>query len=229
MLFGCLAVLALIGLALLGRGVTPVEADGPAVLTPVRWAAANLSRQARAETVRLQRDAGELRAFLAGPGPALIRCGRCCWRSGSMPGTARARRRRPGRCRRDLHCTNRRCSAGVDAAATIARYASGAVPRDQAVTALNDALARIKVLAGPATPAPEGGAARQVQVSWPMAIPTRRRPDLGAAPRCGAGAAALAEGHVREYAGVLERLPHSLAADRDRHSQARRSGLLQAA
>ena len=53
MLFGCLAVLALIGLALLGRGVTPVEADSPTVLTPARWAAASLSRQARAETVRL--------------------------------------------------------------------------------------------------------------------------------------------------------------------------------
>lgn len=67
MLFGCLAVLLLVGLALLGRGVTPVEADSPVVLTPARWAAANLSRQAHAETVRLQRDAGELRALLAGP------------------------------------------------------------------------------------------------------------------------------------------------------------------
>jgi len=68
-LLGGLVALVLVGLALLGRGVTPVEGDGPTVLTPAAWAAANLSRQARAATERLQRDAGELCALLASPAP----------------------------------------------------------------------------------------------------------------------------------------------------------------
>ena len=172
MLFGCLAVLALVGLALLGRGVTPVEADGPAVLTPVRWAAANLSRQARVETERLERDAGELRAFMAGPAsPDPVRAMLLAQRlyAGHRQGTSATAGAR---------------QALIDAAATIARYASGAVTRDQAVTALNDALARIKVLAAPAVPAPEG-VLHQVFLALILAGGYDRRgvrPDLGAAP-----------------------------------------------
>jgi len=184
-LLGCLAVLALVGLALLGRGVTPVEADGPALLTPVRWAAANLARQARAETERLARDAGELRAFLAGPAsPDPVRAMLLAQRlyAGHRQGTSATAGAR---------------QALIDAAATIARYASGAVPRDQAVTALNDALARIKVLAASAAPAPEG-ALQQVFLALTLAPVLRFgasagvlaggydrrgvRPDLGAAP-----------------------------------------------
>jgi len=171
-LLGGLVALVLVGLAILGRGVTPVEADGPAVLTPAAWAAANLSRQARAETERLQRDAGELRAFLASPAPpdpvqALLLAQRlyAAHRQGTSA-TAGARQ------------------ALIDAAATAARYASGAVPREQAVAALNDALARVKVLAGPATPAPEG-ALHQVFLALILAGGYDRRgvrPDLGAAP-----------------------------------------------
>jgi len=172
MLFGCLAVVVLVGLALVGRGVTPVAGDSPVVLTPARWAAARLSRQAHAETERLQRDAGELRALLAGPASpdpvqALLLAQRlyAAHRQGTSA-TAGARQ------------------ALIDAAATAARYASGAVPREQAVTALNDALARIKVLAGPATPAPEG-ALHQVFLALILAGGYDRRgvrPDLGAAP-----------------------------------------------
>jgi hypothetical protein len=180
MLFGCLAVLALVGLALLGRGVTPVEADGPAVLTPARWAAANLSRQARAETERLERDAGDLRTFLAGPASP-----------DPVQAMLLAQRLHAGH-RQGTSATAGARQALIDAAATIARYASGAVPREQAVTALNDALARIKVLSGsaspvqvtPETPAPEG-ALHQVFLALILAGGYDRRglrPDLGAAP-----------------------------------------------
>ena len=161
-LLGCLAALVLVGLALLGRGVTPVEADGPTVLTPAAWAAANLSRQARAETERLQRDASELRALLASPAPpdpvqALLLAQRlyAAHRQGTSA-TAGARQ------------------ALIDAAATSARYASGAVPREQAVAALNDALARIKVLAAPVAPAPEG-ALHQVFLALALSSAPRRR------------------------------------------------------
>lgn len=176
-LLGGLAVLLLVGLALLGRGVTPVSADSPAVLTPARWAAASLARQARAETERLQRDAGELRAFLAGaaspdPVQAMLLAQRLyvAHRQGASA-TAGARQ------------------ALIDAAATTARYASGAASRDQAVAALNEALARIRVLAGPAAPESRAPAAAGALSRAFLALvltggDERRgfRPDLGAAP-----------------------------------------------
>jgi hypothetical protein len=170
-LLGGLAALVLVGLAILGRGVTPVAAAGPVVLTPARWATANLSRQARAETARLQRDASELRAFLARPAPpdpvqVLLLAQRlyAAHRQGTSA-TAGARQ------------------ALIDAAATAARYASGAVPREPAVAALNDALARIQVLAAPAAPAPEGALHQVFLALIVMGTHDRRglRPDLGAA------------------------------------------------
>lgn len=150
---GWLAALALVGLACLGRGVTPVEAGRPAALTPARWAAAGLVRQVHAETERLQRDAGALRASLAAPGnpdpvAAMLLAQRLYagHRQGA-PATAGARQ------------------ALIDAAATAARYASGGAARDQAVAALNEALARIQALA-------------------PAGADDRRdvRPDVGATP-----------------------------------------------
>jgi len=185
MLFGCLAVLVLVGLAFLGRGVTPVEGDSPVILTPARWAAASLSRQAHVETVRLQRDAGELRAFLAGPAsPDPVQAMLLAQRlyAGHRQGTSATAGAR---------------QALIDAAATTARYASGAVPREQAVAALNDALARIQVLAAPVALAPEG-ALYQVFLALTLAPALRSgasagvlaggydrrglRPDLGTAP-----------------------------------------------
>lgn len=177
MLFGCLAVLVLVGLAFLGRGVTPVEGDRPVILTPARWAAAHLSRQAHAETVRLQRDAGELRAFLAGPAsPDPVQAMLLAQRlyAGHRQGTSATAGAR---------------QALIDAAATAARYASGAASRDQAVAALNEALARIQVLAGPASPesrapASEGALSRVFLALVLAGAHGRRgvRPDLGAAP-----------------------------------------------
>jgi len=176
MLFSCLAVLVLVGLALLGRGVTPVEADSPVVLTPARWAATSLSRQAHAETERLQRDAGELRAFLAGPAsPDPVRAMLLAQRlyAGHRQGTSATAGAR---------------QALIDAAATAARYASGAASRDQAVATLNEALTRIKVLAGPAptskAPTSEGALSRSFLALVLAGAHDRRgvRPDLGAAP-----------------------------------------------
>lgn len=176
---GCLAALILVGLALLGRGVTPVEADRPAILTPARWAAASLSRQAHAETGRLQRDAGELRAFLAGPAsPDPVQAMLLAQRlyAGHRQGTSATAGAR---------------QALIDAAATAARYASGAASRDQAVAALNEALARIQVLAGPAAspisaaPSSSEGALSRVFLALVLAGAHDRRgvrPDLGAAP-----------------------------------------------
>ncbi len=177
MVFRCLVALLLLGLALLGRGVTPVEADTPTVLTPARWAAANLARQARAETVRLQRDAGELAAFLAAPASP-----------DPVQALLLAQRLYAGH-RQGVSATAGARQALIDAAATAARYASGAVPREQAVAALNDALGRIQVLAGPATPAsatpaPEGALHRYYLALVLTGGYVRRslRPDLGAAP-----------------------------------------------
>lgn len=175
MLFGFLTALVLIGLALLGRGVTPVEADRPAVLTPARWTAASLARQARAETARLQQDAGELRAFLAGPAnPDPVQAMLLAQRlyAGHRQGTSATAGAR---------------QALIDAAATAARYASGAASRDQAVTALNEALARIQALAGPATssalPTPERTLSRIFLTLILTGTHDRRgvQPDLGAA------------------------------------------------
>ena len=76
----------------------------------------------------------------------------------------------------------------IDAAATAARYASGAASRDQAVAALNEALTRIRVLAGPAptsrAPTPEGALSRSFLALVLAGANDRRgvRPDLGAAP-----------------------------------------------
>ncbi len=148
LLFGCLAALLLLGLALLGRGVTPVEADSPAVLTPARWAAASLARQARSEAERLARDAGELVAFLARPASP-----------DPVQAMLLAQRLYAGH-RQGVSATAGARQALIDAAATAAQYASGAAAREQAVAALNEALARIQVLAGPAEPAPEGALRR---------------------------------------------------------------------
>ncbi len=172
LLFGCLAALVLVGLALLGRGVTPVEADRPAVLTPARWAAASLARQARGEAARLARDAGELRALLAGPASP-----------DPVQAMLLAQRLYAGH-RQGVSATAGARQALIDAAAAAAQYASGAVTRERAVAALNEALARIQVLAGPAEPAPEG-ALRRSYLALMMAggdVRSGLRPDLAAAP-----------------------------------------------
>ena len=213
MLFGCLAVLALIGLALLGRGVTPVVADGPTVLTPVRWAAANLSRQARVETERLQRDASELRAFLASPTPpdpvqALLLAQRlyASHRQGTSANGQGATAGADRRGRDDRSLRQRRGAAG------------------QAATALNDVVARIKVLAVRVAPAPEG-ALHRCSWRWPFHLRPGADGKVGQVPMTDGAfdqtwaqlldaeqaLRALAEGQVRDYAGVLEKLAHSLA------------------
>lgn len=183
MLFGGLAALFLLGLALLGRGVTPVAAASPAVLTPARWVAANLARQARAETVRLQRDGGELAAFLAAPASP-----------DPVQALLLAQRLYAGH-RQGVSATAGARQALIAAAATTAQYASGAVSRGEAVAALNDALARIQVLAGPATPAsatpaPEG-ALHKVFLALILA------PALASERSPGASAGVLAGGNDR--------------------------------
>lgn len=132
-----LLVLVAAGIGLLGRAVTPVRAGAPGgrvVLTPARWKAAELARQARAETDELQNDAAALRALIEveerpDPVEAMLLAERIYANHRSGTGaTGRAR------------------NALIAAAETAAQYASGATPRQEAITALNTATERIKVL-----------------------------------------------------------------------------------
>lgn len=68
--WGALALALLVsGLLVVGRVVTPVEAGRAVLLTPDRWQAGKLARQARQETVQLHRDTQALLTLLAEPTP----------------------------------------------------------------------------------------------------------------------------------------------------------------
>ena len=71
---GLLSVGLLVGLALLGRLVSPVamELNRPQVLTTERWLAAAMTRQANAEIERLTADARQMRNLLASEHPDAI-------------------------------------------------------------------------------------------------------------------------------------------------------------
>ena len=122
-----------IGLALLGHVVTPVEADHLVLLTPERWQAAALARQAAAETIHLQTDATALYDLLnnanSDPVTAMLLTQRIyAQHKTGTSATATAR------------------NALIEAAAVVARYTAGSATYDDAILALNGALARIDAL-----------------------------------------------------------------------------------
>jgi hypothetical protein len=128
-----LGLLVALALLLIGRAASPVTADGPAILTPDRWQAAALARKAGIEIARLAVDARALHELAAGPTPDAIQAMilaqhiYAAHRQGTSA-TAPARQ------------------ALIAAASAAARYASGGVPRQTAVDAINAALERIRVL-----------------------------------------------------------------------------------
>ena len=128
-----LGVCLALALLLIGRAASPVEADRPVVLTPDRWQAAALARKAGAEIVRLAADAQALHGLAAREPPDAIQAMLLAQRiyAGHRQGTTATA---PAR------------QALTAAAEATARYASGGVPRQTAVDAVNAALARIRVL-----------------------------------------------------------------------------------
>jgi hypothetical protein len=118
---------------LIGRAASPVTAEGPAILTPDRWQAAALARKAGVEIVRLAADAQALHDLAARETPDAIQAMLLAQRiyAGHRQGTTATA---PAR------------QALIAAAEATARYASGGVPRQTAVDAVNAALERIRVL-----------------------------------------------------------------------------------
>jgi hypothetical protein len=141
---GALVVGLLIGLALLGHGVSPVEAGRPQVLTPERWLAAALTRRANAEIARLASDAQTLRDTLAKEPPDAIRAMTLAQRIYAVHRTGTA-------------ATAPARQTLIAAAEAVARYAAGGLERNAAITALNAALERLKAI----TPASDAGRARR--------------------------------------------------------------------
>ena len=118
---------------LVGRFVTPVFADEPQVLTPSRWTAYKLQKQAYRETRRLIQDAERLNDLLNSETPDPVEAMLVAqdlyatWQSGSSA-TAAAR------------------NALIAAAQATVQAAVGEIPRDEAVAAYNSAIDRIKAL-----------------------------------------------------------------------------------
>ena len=128
-----LGLLVLLALLLIGRAVSPIAADGPAVLTLDRWQAAVLSRKAGTEIGRLAADARTLHGLAISQTPDAIQAMVLAQHiyAGHRQGTTATA---PAR------------QALIAAAAATARYASGGVPRQTAVDAINAALERVRVL-----------------------------------------------------------------------------------
>jgi len=140
---GALITVLLVGLALLGHGVSPVEAGRPQLLTPERWLAAALTRQAAGEIAHLVNDVRSVREMLAKEPPDAIHAMTLAQRvyAAHRTGTAATA---PAR------------QALIAAAEAVARYAAGGLARNDAITALNAALERIQALAPTADNPAEG-------------------------------------------------------------------------
>ncbi len=140
---GALITVLLVGLALLGHGVSPVEADRPQLLTPERWLAAALTRQAAGEIAHLVNDVRSVREVLAKEPPDAIHAMTLAQRvyAAHRTGTAATA---PAR------------QALIAAAEAVARCAAGGLARNDAITALNAALERIQALAPAANNPAEG-------------------------------------------------------------------------
>ncbi|MDP2991135.1 MAG: hypothetical protein Q8O57_11305 [Kiritimatiellota bacterium] len=144
-LFGGLIAFALLMALVLGRSVTPVQDDRPQVLTAERWQAASLARKANAEISQLLSDGQTLRALALQEQPDPIQAMTFAQRiyAAHYNGTAAT-----GPARQNL----------IAAAEAVARYSSGAISREAAVSAVNIALARIQILAPTPKPSEPPGA-----------------------------------------------------------------------
>lgn len=130
---GLLVVGLLVGLALLGRGVTPVVEDAPQILTPERRQAFVLAQRARAEIGRLETDLHALQRLLLAEPPDAVEAMLLAQRiyAAQRDGTAATATAR---------------TALIDAAAAVTRYAAGGLSRQAAVEAVNAAVTRLRAL-----------------------------------------------------------------------------------
>lgn len=129
-----IAVIALLLFGLLGKFVTPVDAAGePMLLSPARWTAYKLQKEARQETKKLVRDARRIQAILESDVPDPVEAMLAAqdiyadYQEGSSA-TAAAR------------------NALIIAAEATVKATIGEIPRDQAVAAYHAALERIDAL-----------------------------------------------------------------------------------
>jgi len=132
-------IIALLLFGLVGRLVTPVHAQEAQLLTPDRWTAYKLQRQARKETEHIVKDARELRKILAADEPDPVNAMLLAQRiyadhQDGSSATAAAR------------------GALIAAAEATVRATVGEIPRAEAVAAFNQALARIDALGTTAAP-----------------------------------------------------------------------------
>ena len=143
-LIAIIALLTLIGFGLIGHLITPVEAGEAVILTPARWTAFRLTRQARKETERLVKDAERLQALLkkdaADPVEAMLLAQRIYANHNTGSSATRAAR-----------------MALINAAEAAARAATGELPRQDAIFAFQEALSRIQPLTQP-SPSDDGQA-----------------------------------------------------------------------
>ena len=127
-------VIILLVLGLVGKFVTPVDTTGePAILSPARWTAYRLQKEARRETERMIRDARRIQRILESDTPDPVEAMLVAqdiyadYQTGSSA-TAAAR------------------GALIAAAEATVRATIGEIPRDQAIAAYHTALERIDAL-----------------------------------------------------------------------------------
>ena len=133
----------LIALAVFGAVVTSAQAGDPELISPDRWTAARLARQAQAEAQALMHDASQLRNLLEANQPEPVAAMLLAQRIYAVH-------------RKGTSATGGARQALIYAAEISARYAVGELPRQAAVTALNDALNRIEpILQRPVQTSPE--------------------------------------------------------------------------
>jgi len=122
----------LVFFGLLGAAVTRAGAQAE-LLTPTRWMAAALARQAQAETAALVADSETLHALLEQDPPDAV--------AAMLLAQRLYARHRDG-----VSATATARQALITAAEGAARYATGELSRHTALTAFNDALARLEIL-----------------------------------------------------------------------------------
>ncbi|MCX7668771.1 MAG: hypothetical protein N2439_01700 [Anaerolineae bacterium] len=130
---GLLVIGLLSGLALLGRGVTPISEDTPQILTPERRQALILAQRARTEIVRLEADLHAVQRLMLNETPDAVDAMLLAQRiyAAQRNGTAATATAR---------------TALIDAAAAVTRYAAGGLSRQAAVEAVHAAVTRIQAL-----------------------------------------------------------------------------------
>lgn len=126
-------ILFILGLGGLGYVVTPIDADELVVLTPERWQAAALARQAMAEVEVVQQDLAALHRLLDAEKPDPVTAMLLAQRiyANQKTGTSATAAVR---------------TALIDASELAARYATGAAERNRAVNAMNKVMVHLDKL-----------------------------------------------------------------------------------